>query len=74
MRTLHFTAVIARGGDGFVSHCPQLDVASQGATVEEARANLAEAVEAFLASASPGEIAFETSTETYVTAISVDLP
>ena len=39
------TAVIEREEDGFVSLCPELDIASQGDTIEEARANLQEAVE-----------------------------
>ena len=34
------TAIIQREGDGFVSLCPELDIASQGATIEEARDNL----------------------------------
>lgn len=50
------TCVISRDGDGFVSHCPQLDVASQGDTVEEARANLVEAVELFFETADPIEV------------------
>ena len=41
------TALIEREGDGYVSLCPELDVASQGFTVEEARANLREALELF---------------------------
>ena len=50
------TAIIEREGDGYVSFCPELDIASQGNTVEEARRNLAEAVELFLESADPSEI------------------
>ena len=42
------TAVIEREGDGYVSFCPELDVASQGDTIEEARANLVEALTLFL--------------------------
>lgn len=43
-----FTAVIEREDDGYVSLCPELDIASQGDTVEEARNNLIEAIELFL--------------------------
>jgi len=50
------TAVIERNGDGYVSLCPELDIASQGAIVEEARDNLREALELFFESASPEEI------------------
>ncbi len=42
------TALIEREGDGFVSLCPELDIASQGDTIEEARENLREALELFL--------------------------
>jgi predicted RNase H-like HicB family nuclease len=41
-------ALIEREGDGYVSLCPELDVASQGKTIEEARDNLREALELFL--------------------------
>lgn len=51
-----FTAVIEDEGGVYSSLCPELDVASQGTTVEEAIANLREAVELFLESASPEEI------------------
>jgi predicted RNase H-like HicB family nuclease len=51
-----FTAAIHREGDGYVALCPELDVASQGASVEEARANLREAVELFLETADPAEV------------------
>jgi predicted RNase H-like HicB family nuclease len=52
-----FTAIIEREDDGFVALCPELAVASQGATIEEARRNLQEAVELFLETADPSEIA-----------------
>lgn len=41
------TTIFKREGNGYVSLCPELDIASQGATIEEARANLAEALELF---------------------------
>jgi predicted RNase H-like HicB family nuclease len=50
-------AIIEREGDGHVSLCPELDIASQGATIEEARDNLREALELFFESALPDEIA-----------------
>ena len=43
-QTPRLTAIIEREGDGYVSLCPELDVASQGSTVEEATANAGEAV------------------------------
>jgi predicted RNase H-like HicB family nuclease len=51
-----FTAILYREDDGYVATCPELDVASQGMTVEEATANLTEAVELFLKCADPKEI------------------
>jgi predicted RNase H-like HicB family nuclease len=57
MKKLQLTAVIERESDGYVALCPEIDVASQGATVDEARANLREAVELFFESASDNEIA-----------------
>ena len=38
------TAIVEREGDGYVALCPEVDVASQGDTVVEARDNLAEAL------------------------------
>jgi predicted RNase H-like HicB family nuclease len=50
------TAILIREVGGFVAHCPELDVASQGDTIEEAHANLKEALGLFLETASPQEI------------------
>ena len=40
----HLTALIEREDDGYVALCPEVDVASQGTNIEEARFNLQEAV------------------------------
>ena len=50
------TAIIEREGDGYVALCPELDIASQGDTVEQAQRNLQEALELFFETASPEEI------------------
>jgi predicted RNase H-like HicB family nuclease len=71
MKQLTVTAVIEREGDGYVSLCPELDIASQGSTREEARANLREAVEGFLEAASDSEIARRLGTERSVETIEV---
>jgi predicted RNase H-like HicB family nuclease len=55
--TRRLTAVTWREGDGYVALCPDVDVASQGDTVQEARANLTEALQLFLETASPAELA-----------------
>jgi predicted RNase H-like HicB family nuclease len=65
------TAVIQREDDGFVSLCPELDIASQGATIEEARANLIEALTLFLEAADPTEIAQRLHSEVFVTQVEV---
>lgn len=57
------TAIIEREGDGYVALCPEVDVASQGATVDEARNNLKEALELFFETASPAEIQQESTTK-----------
>ena len=51
MKKLQLTGLLEREGDGYVSLCPELDIASQGDTVEQAFANLREAVELFLETA-----------------------
>ena len=65
------TAIIRREEDGYVSFCPELGVASQGDTVDEARLNLQEAVAGFLDAASDEEITRRYSDEFYVTRIEV---
>jgi predicted RNase H-like HicB family nuclease len=70
-QTQRFTAFIEREGTGYVSLCPELDIASQGATVEEARLNLIEAIELFFESADPSEIADRLKGETFVTQLEV---
>jgi len=67
------TAVIEREGDGFVALCPEFDVASQGATVEEARRNLQEAVELLLETADQAEITARLRREVYVTQLGVSV-
>jgi predicted RNase H-like HicB family nuclease len=71
MRYRQLTALIEREGDGYVSLCPELDIASQGDTIEEARANLQEAVELFFEFASPTEIQLRLHKEVYVTRLEV---
>ena len=65
------TAIIEREGSGYVSLCPELDIASQGDTIEEARENLREALELFFETASPGEIQERLHDEVYVTRLDI---
>jgi predicted RNase H-like HicB family nuclease len=65
------TAIIEREASGYVSLCPELDIASQGNTIEEARQNLREALELFFETASPKEIRERLHEEVYVTRVEV---
>ena len=67
----NFTAIIEREGDGYVSLCPELDIASQGDSVEEARQNLAEALELFFEHVSESEIKERLHNEVFVTRLEV---
>jgi predicted RNase H-like HicB family nuclease len=70
-RVERVTAVIEREGDGYVALCPELDIASQGNTIEEARSNLKEALDLFMETASPEEVAERFHSEVYVTGLDV---
>ena len=65
------TAIIEREDDAYVALCPEVDIASQGKTVETARKNLIEALELFFESADPTEIARRLHTEVFVTRVAV---
>jgi len=65
------TAIIEREGEGYVSFCPELDIASQGDTIEEARMNLCEALELFFETASPQEVQTRLHGEVYVTQVEI---
>jgi predicted RNase H-like HicB family nuclease len=66
-----YTAIIEREDDVYVALCPELDIASQGRTVEEATANLKEAVELFLDSADASEIQHRLHEPVFVTRFEV---
>jgi len=69
--TRQLTAIIEREDDGFVALCPELDIASQGDTVEDARSNLAEAIELFFEVADPSEIEQRMHNDVFVTSVEV---
>jgi predicted RNase H-like HicB family nuclease len=70
-QVMQVTAIIEREGNGYVALCPELDVASQGGTLEEARENLLEALELFVETASQSEIQGRLHSEVYVTRLEV---
>jgi predicted RNase H-like HicB family nuclease len=67
------TAIIEREGDGYVSLCPEYDVASQGDTIEEARANLIEALTLFFECADPAELNRRFKPEVLITQVEVEV-
>jgi predicted RNase H-like HicB family nuclease len=71
--TQKLTAIIEKENDGYVSLCPELDIASQGDTIEQARDNLKEALELFFETASPEEIKQRLHGDIYVTQVEVAL-
>jgi predicted RNase H-like HicB family nuclease len=66
-----FTAIIEREDEAYVALCPELDIASQGDTVEAARANLVEALQLFFETADPSEIERRVHGEVFVTRVEV---
>jgi predicted RNase H-like HicB family nuclease len=68
---MKLTAIIEREGDGYVSLCPELDIVSQGGSIEEARDNLREALELFFEAASPEEVNQRLHGEIFVTQVEV---
>jgi predicted RNase H-like HicB family nuclease len=62
-----FTAILRHEEDMYVAFSPELDVASQGVTPQEALANLKEAVELFLETASASEVQGRLSQDAWIT-------
>jgi predicted RNase H-like HicB family nuclease len=71
MRYKQLTAIIHKEDDIYVSLCPELDIASQGANIEEAKDNLKEAVELFFECASKEEINQRYYGEMYISSMEV---
>jgi len=67
------TAIIEREDDGFVALCPELDIASEGLSIEEARTNLIEALTLFFETASASEVSRRTHNEVFVTQVEVPI-
>ena len=67
------TAIIEREGTGYVARRPEVDVVSQGNTIQDARTNLEESLELFFETASDSEIARRLRSEVYVTRVQVSV-
>ncbi|NEP81037.1 MAG: type II toxin-antitoxin system HicB family antitoxin [Okeania sp. SIO3C4] len=72
-QTKQLTVIIEREGDGYVSLCPELDIASQGDTVTEAKSNLIEALELFFETANNSEIERRLNNEVFVEQVEVKI-
>ena len=70
-QTRQLTAIIEREGSGYAALCPELDIASQGDSIEEARKNLQEAVELFFETADPSEVKNRLHSEVFVTRLEI---
>jgi predicted RNase H-like HicB family nuclease len=70
-QTQRLTAIIEREDEGFVALCPEVDVASQGSSIEEARANLIEALTLFFEVADESEISRRMHRDVFVTQVEV---
>lgn len=70
-KKLQYTAIIEHEGSGYTALCPELDIASQGDTVEEAKKNLQEAVELFFECASEQEINDRLHEDIFITRLEV---
>ena len=73
MERIRLTAFIETDGDGYVALCPELDIGSEGDTVEHARTNLAEALELFFEAAPADEIALRLRRDVFVTSVEVSV-
>ncbi|MFZ2452240.1 MAG: type II toxin-antitoxin system HicB family antitoxin [Methylovulum miyakonense] len=71
MKYKQLTAIIHKEDDVYVSLCPELDIASQGMNIEEAKDNLKEAVELFFECASSEEINQRYYGETYISSMEI---
>ncbi len=68
---MKLTAIIEREDDGYVSKCPELGIASQGDSVEDARENLKEALELFFDVAPEEEIQRRLCSKSVITQVEV---
>ena len=73
IRDRKLTAVLHKEGDMYVALCPELDIASQGYTIEEAKNNLKEAISLFFECASKEEIEDRLCEDLYITPIEVSI-
>jgi predicted RNase H-like HicB family nuclease len=66
-RGQRITAILERADDGFFALSPALDIASRGATIEEARANFGQALNLSFETGSSQEIRHRPDREIFLT-------
>jgi predicted RNase H-like HicB family nuclease len=69
----NFTAIIEKEDGMYVALCPELDIASQGDTIEEAKANLHEAIELFFEHALDTEIEDRLKADIFITNMQIEI-
>ena len=72
-RIRNFTAIIEKEDTGYMALCPELDIASQGETVEEAKINLHEAIELFFEHASNDQIEYRLKADIFITNMQIEV-
>lgn len=72
-RRIELTAVIEKEDNMYISLCPELDIASQGETQDEAKSNLVEAIELFYESASESEISKRLQNDLQITRVTINV-
>ncbi|MBK9213306.1 MAG: type II toxin-antitoxin system HicB family antitoxin [Saprospiraceae bacterium] len=72
-RKIELTAVIEMEDNIYISFCPELDIASQGETAEEAKSNLIETLELFYETASETEISRRLRNELQISRVTVNV-
>ncbi len=70
-RMQQLTAIIEHDGDRYVAMCPEMDMTSQGVSVEDARVNLARVVQRFFQTADASEIESRLHKDVVVTSLDV---
>lgn len=71
--TRQLTAIIERENGAYVALCPELDIASQGESIESAKSNLIEALELFFESADQSEVDRRLHSEIFITRVAREL-
>jgi hypothetical protein len=72
MKIAHrLTPIIEREHEGFVALCPEWDIASESASVEQAQVNLVGALTLFFETADPSEVARRFQSDAFVAQVDV---